>query len=54
METAILTLVSINITISIFLFRELDEIRKAFLQILNAVQPNNEEDESEPETNTFM
>lgn len=54
METAILTLVSINITISIFLFRELDEIRKAFIQILNAVQPNDEEEDEGHELNTYI
>lgn len=54
METAILTLVSVEITISIFLFRELDEIRKAFLQILNAVETDDEEETESQEPNTFM
>lgn len=53
MESVILALLSVNITISLFLFREIDEIRKAFLQILNAVEPDEEQDET-PDTNTFM
>lgn len=53
MESAIIALLSVNVTISIFLYRELDEIKKAFLQILNAVEPDEEENDT-PDTNTFM